>query len=872
VRRWASEAAHALCAAALALLGLAICRWTPIDALVPVDVRALPSALAALAAGAAAALAGGPRRGRAGLRHLVAALAAAVLLLAGLTALRPRAGLQARIDGPQGLLGELPPGPVEVVGDDLVSLPHAHRMAASWGGPLRVRRGGVYRFWASGDGRLSVSVDGVPVLEGDLARYSGPSIFLAEGGHRLEVSYRWSGPAAHFRLGWEDPRGRSEGLPRRDLGEPIPPFYWLLTDGLSLAAAALLGILAFRLPWDVPRRPSAPRPVTLREVAGVLLGLVVVVFAMSAPWVLDFAGSGPFDRPDGRLNAWILAWDAHALTTHPGGLFDAPIFHPLPDSLAFSENLLLLGALAAPLALAFGPALAYNAALLGSLLLSGLGAHLLVRRVSGDRLAAFVAGCLFAAGSHRWFRMAHLHAQATAFLPFALWALDRFWERRTLARALHVGLFVLLEALSSVYLGMITATTVGVAIVCAVLGGLGARALLRLALALGLAGVLLAPLVAPYLRMRAFEGREWSLDEIGRSATTLDSYAASATRLYGPLTEREAREERTREPIFPGLVPVFLGVLGLAAAPRRYRLVALFAAGSAVVLSLGPGTPVYPFLYAHVVLFRGLRALNRFSLVLSLVLAVLAGIALSGTRRLRLLALAFGLAEAAYLPLRLAPLAPPSPAARSLAGRRGAVLAFPIGEDDTAAMLQGLAHFRPLVNGDSGFVPAFYVREKELLSGGVDPEALRLLRATGVTEVVSEVSLPLPVESRAGRETVYAVPPGEAAREVPRGTPVPSLWGPHGIVADLGQAAPVSGVVFELGDGPWEAAPEVALSEDGISWTRVPAKASLADAALGLSRDPQGARGEIRFERGRARFVRLDPGVPAADGILGIEP
>ena len=130
------------------------------------------------------------------------------------------------------------------------------------------------------------------------------------------------------------------------------------------------------------------------------------------------------------LNAWILAWGGPTLFTEPSRVFQAPAFHPLPDALAFSENLLLPSVVVAPLEAMGGPFLAYNLALLGVLLFSGLGVQLLVRRVSGDPLSAFVAGAYFAAGPHRWTRVSHLHAQMTLFLPFALLALECFWARR----------------------------------------------------------------------------------------------------------------------------------------------------------------------------------------------------------------------------------------------------------------------------------------------------------------------------------------------------------------------------------------------------------------------------------------------------------
>ena len=74
-----------------------------------------------------------------------------------------------------------------------------------------------------------------------------------------------------------------------------------------------------------------------------------------------------------------------------------------------------------------GPVLAYNLVLFLSMVASGLGVHLLVRRVSDDRLAAFVAGALFAVGAHRWTRLAHRTLRSRCSCRSRCWALDRFW-------------------------------------------------------------------------------------------------------------------------------------------------------------------------------------------------------------------------------------------------------------------------------------------------------------------------------------------------------------------------------------------------------------------------------------------------------------
>jgi hypothetical protein len=881
--RLLSLAARLGLSATLGLAALAAARSAPVDASAPLDVRVLPLAGPALGFAVLAALTGRERRGgpwRAVARALVVAVAA----LAAVVALRGPSGLPAAVSSPSGAAGSTRPAAIDLTGRDLRSLPVGRRASLRWHGELRVPESGGYVIWAEGRGRVSVAIEGRPVLEatGDPLAASR-AVGLARGSVALDVSLDSVGPGLRLRLGWTRPSGRREAIPPRLLGPPRPAWAWALTDALALAAAALVGLLAWTAPWDVPRRPPSPRPVASGEVAASIVGYVVLLAAMSWPLAKDLVHTGPMDRPDGRLNAWILAYVGETVWSAPQRLFQAPNFHPLPDALAFSENLLLPAALVFPVEKLAGPVLAYNVALLGGLVLSGLGAQLLARRVTGDRLAAFVAGAYFAAGPHRWTRLAHLHAQMTVFLPLALLALDRFWERRSPKRALVVGAALGLQGLASIYLGAITAAALAVATAVALLGGLKARELGRLAAGFLVAAGVLWPVTAPYLRMREFQAQEFTLDTVSTYAASLASYAASGVALWGPLTQRFLDPGAIRDTLFPGLVVLGLGVAGLAAAPRRYRAVAVVASAVAVVFSLGPDTALYRFLHENVVLVRGVRALSRFALIPTLALSVLAALALSGRRRLVVLAaLGFMMLESANVPLRLGRYDGPSPAARRLAQGRGAVLVLPLAENDTLAMLDSLAHGRPLVNGDSGFVPRPFDRAMELFAFGVDEEGLRFLRAVGVTSVVA----PAPQEgsaaparlvlqglapvAEAGGERIHDVTPGPAAVVVPPGEPVATRFTPRGTVIALSTPRTVSGIVFELSEEPWVGQPSVEVSRDGVEFEPVEAEASLADATLSLYRDPRRGRGEVRFGPREALFVRLDPRLPARPGAFEV--
>jgi hypothetical protein len=188
-------------------------------------------------------------------------------------------------------------------------------------------------------------------------------------------------------------------------------------------------------------------------------------------------------------------------------------------------------------------------------------------------------------------------------------------------------------------------------------------------------------------------------------------------------------------------------------------------------------------------------------------------------------------------------------------------------------MLDGLAHLRPLVNGGGAFMPRSYDRALDMLGGTtLDDEGLRFLRAVDVRHIVSREALDLPVVAAFDRETVYEVTDGPAASVVTPGEPAPTLWKADSATVDLGAVRRVSGLVFELGDGPWPEGPRVGVSLDGQTFEEVEAHASLADATVSLYRDPRHARGSLRFAPREARLLRIDRALPIRPGALEVVP
>ncbi len=99
------------------------------------------------------------------------------------------------------------------------------------------------------------------------------------------------------------------------------------------------------------------------------------------------------DNGDYSLNVWAVDWVARTLPTDPAHLFDANIFHPARLTLAYSEPLILQGALAIPAVwLGVPPVLTYNLLIIAGLALSGWAFALLVHRDTGSWTAGIVAG------------------------------------------------------------------------------------------------------------------------------------------------------------------------------------------------------------------------------------------------------------------------------------------------------------------------------------------------------------------------------------------------------------------------------------------------------------------------------------------------
>jgi hypothetical protein len=494
-----------------------------------------------------------------------------------------------------------------------------------------------------------------------------------------------------------------------------------------------------------------------RLAAGALVACLALAVLHTWPLATNPGGLSRHDNADTMLNEWIVAWVAHQTPRAPLHLFDANIFFPEPRALAFSEHLVVPGAMVAPaLWLGASPVLAYNLLVLAGLALSAWAMWIVVRRWTGSTAAGAVAGSLLAFNAHTLTRLPHVQALHLEFLPFVLLALDNLLERRRVRDAVLLGVLAALQALTSNYLLVFTVVAVTAAALARGTEWVrpaSRRAAVLLAIAAGIGAVLVAPFLYPYYLAQHQQGLTRTLDEVARYSSTWRDYVSTAGRLHYAWWSHRFLEGSTA--LFPGVVATALAAAGLLVAPgwRDARIRMTAAIGLAgLALSFGPALPGYALLYRWVPLLQGVRGAARFGFLMLVAVAVLAGYGVAaiharvGSRRWwpAMVALIFVAvnAEALRAPITFRPFAGIPRIYQSLKDPSVAAIAeFPFYTPATILrnapyVLNSTAHWKPIVNGYSGFVPQRYVGIAEALRGFPDDRSHAQLRALGVTHVV----------------------------------------------------------------------------------------------------------------------------------------
>ena len=489
--------------------------------------------------------------------------------------------------------------------------------------------------------------------------------------------------------------------------------------------------------------------------------------------------------------------------------FDANIYFPYSGTLAYSENLLGSGLLAAPIIWLTGNlVLALNFVQLVSCVLCGLGAYVLARRVGISRAGAVLSGIVFLAAPPRFFRIGQLHLTAVQWVPFCLAYLHAYLDggrRRDLWIA--AGFFTL-QALTSGH-GADLSRRVDRWPCWSYRIAFGEPlAIAKRIRDFGVPGLLLlAPLIwlfAPYRAAQAEIGLKRSLENWLPAPS---SYLATPSHLHQYLRAliTDTNFNDTADAwLFPGVTVVIFAALALLAFARRQGLARIGVRGSAataacsmccwrslaVWLFLPPPLGLWPHVYALPGL-NFIRVPSRFMILAMLALGVAMGAGFD-----RVLALSDARAFASGVegcgssrPRRRTAAASRRRHAADRRVREHAALQRAICRRDsrdrsmaryaaqavcdcrgpvpspgdlgayerqqTMAMLHSTAHWQKTVHGYSGIRPALHQRLNLELTVFPDETSLRSLRELGVRYVVVHEEM-YPPERRAEIDARYA--------------------------------------------------------------------------------------------------------------------
>lgn len=516
---------------------------------------------------------------------------------------------------------------------------------------------------------------------------------------------------------------------------------------------------------------------------GVALLFVGLTLMMTWPQATHMS-SYVYDADDPLLSIWRISWIAHILPWHPAEIFNGNIFYPEPRTLAYTDSVLLQGLLGAPFIWAGVSKVAvYNALLLASIALSGWAMWRYALHLTGDTIAALLAGIIFAFVPYRFDHFHHLELQATVFLPLTLLYFDRALESRSprdawLTMACFTGqiytciYYSIFLATALLFIAAYRLMQVPTAERIRFVRVMAAPALVSAAVA--------APYAAAYMLNRSSLGDRLDRDVYLYSATLRNYLATSEFNvLYGRWSQPFGQPERL---LFPGITAMALAAAGLMRMDRA-RVTLAIAAIIGFVLSLGLNSPVYEWLRLVFTPYRGLRAPARASILLFLAIAVLAAFGYARLVRGRTPAMRAAMAAllacaliGEYFTLMGAWLTVPRQPAevyRWLAGQpRSVVVEVPFARADRLhAIADGLYmfsstyHWQPIVNGYSGFFPKSFYEMSLYMRTFPDEESIAYLRKRGVEVIVVHGALLGPDQFGATTAALIARPDIEAVAQ-----------------------------------------------------------------------------------------------------------
>lgn len=532
----------------------------------------------------------------------------------------------------------------------------------------------------------------------------------------------------------------------------------------------------------------------------VLLYFTALTILMTWPLVLRMKGEIVGQIGDNIYFIWMIGWIKKALFELGVNPFNVWFLnYPQGWSMAYTEITPVMLLIALPFSFIGGATFAYNAAMLLTFILSGLGMFLWMRALTRNCAAALVAGTIYAFLPYHFahFLIGHLNLSGIQWFPFYFWGLFEILQKQDKAKggkgwwkpSVLAGVMLgLIGWTSQYYLYMAVLVTGWLVLLYLVVferfrwreWGFWRQLLL-----MGLAALpLIAVAVAPYVMLF----RQGGLPD--RNISLVRMYSASPTDFLLPSTDHFLwgkwvgkhfnRQMWVEGTLYIGAVSLVLAMLAWfkrrQIENRQFLALCIWGAVFALVLAMGidlhwNGQPVeiplpavlsnalgrdavpiplpgYILFYVFP-FFAKLRALMRFGVFVLLFFCAAAGLGaawlLKKVRpglRTALTVILLGLVFLDFYPGEYQEFARIQP--RSLdywlaqQPGQGAVIQFPFEKsEDQEHTYYTLTHGKPFVGGFfNAFPPEQYARLRPLMENFPDERSVSLLSELGVQYVL----------------------------------------------------------------------------------------------------------------------------------------
>ena len=199
-----------------------------------------------------------------------------------------------------------------------------------------------------------------------------------------------------------------------------------------------------------------------KEPVLVAASFTILTLILTYPGVFNLSTHFMCDGGDGFQNMWNMWWlKTSLLDLHQNPYYTTYLHHPDGVSLLFQTLNPFNGLISIPLQFLFRMEITYNLIVIFSFIMSGIGMYCLARYLIKDRLAAFIAGCIYTfCPFHFAHGLGHLQLIAMEWMPFYILYMIKIHREGGWKNGVLGGVFLILTALCSwyylIYSGFIT--------------------------------------------------------------------------------------------------------------------------------------------------------------------------------------------------------------------------------------------------------------------------------------------------------------------------------------------------------------------------------------------------------------------------------